>query len=1360
MDQTSPRTLTIFAEALECASEAQQAAFLARACAGDSELRACVEGLLRAHNRAGKFLDGTPSVRSDGDGVEEPTAVERPGVVIGPYKLLEQIGEGGFGIVFMAEQVRPMRRRVALKIVKPGMDTRQVIARFEAERQALALMDHPNISRVLDGGATDSGRPYFVMELVRGVPITDYCDQHHLSVCDRLELFIAICHAVHHAHQKGIIHRDIKPSNVLITLHDGTPVPKVIDFGVAKALSGQLTDKTLFTGFAQMIGTPLYMSPEQTELSGLDVDTRSDIYSLGVLLYELLTGTTPFEKERLLEASYDEMRRIIREEEPAKPSTRLSTLAEAASTIATRRHSDLSALIHLCRGELDWIAMKAMEKDRTRRYETAFALAADVRRYLKDEPVSACPPSATYRLRKLARRHKPALIAAALVATALLVGTVISTWQAIRATVAEQTAEQRLEAETKERGRAVRAERQAQRQLFESRLAEAGASRLSRQVGQRFESWRAISEAAELARQLGLGKAELCLLRNEAIACLALPDVRPIQGPWKVPPSSSPVEFDPDLKHYARTDPEGAVSVHRIDDDRELARLSGPVPKGLTFSPDGVYLAIQYPSNVVVWDWLRDVTVFKTHAPAYNIAVGFAPDHKLLAVGYFEGGGTVVIYELPNGAERKRFSLGVLPMHLAFHPSGATLAVNGRQEVQLLDVATGTLIRKLAHPVFTFHVAWHEDGTLLATTGDDHQIRVWDTAAGRIQMKGPHARPRRTAFASGADLLLSWGGDDISRLWNPWTGQQLLQIPGAASQLSRDGRRLVTQRGGQLTLWELMPASEHRTLPRRRVAELQTLWEGDISPDGRWLLQGTNQGVLVWDLLRRKELALLPVSRVTHAKFHPSGKELFTSGPTGLLRWPVEASAEILRLGPPTELPINGYCFLERIGLDRDARTLAVADLYAGCHILDLHDPTLRERLVHHHRAVWAAMSPDGRCVVSSTQDGSGIKVWEAATGREVRDLAPNSGPAAVTLSRDGRWLATATSTEYAIWAVDSWKQVLRIPREQSFDVGSAAFSHDGNLLAVTLAPSTVDVIDRKTGRQLARLQSLENSWLSLVGFSPDGSQLVASGIWETCVWDLRRIGEKLREVRLDWDLPPFGPAPPEPDPVRVEDASGYDFGTDVNAYVQRAESLARQAQWGPAAADMAKAADFSPFSQKFWCDLTVLRLAAEDLEGYQWACRDILARFDPKNPNVAEQTAKTCLLAPDAVSDYEPVIRLARYAVTATEAHQDYKWFALTRGMADYRIGEIAGAIEWINKSLSPGAEIPIRDGIAQAFLAMAYHRLGQADNARQALEKAETMEQKLPKLEAGDQSWPDVLRLHIVRREAEEILKNSSDP
>jgi serine/threonine protein kinase/tetratricopeptide (TPR) repeat protein len=450
----------IFHLARQIDSPAVREGYLHHVCGDNQALRARVQALLRVQEEDKSFLR-VPAAEVLVT-VEEPIT-ERPGTVVGPYKLLESIGEGGFGVVFLAEQQEPVRRKVALKVLKPGMDSKQVIARFEAERQALALMDHPNIARVLDGGQTSSGRPYFVMDLVKGLPITEYCDQAQLPPRERLALFVHLCQAVQHAHQKGVIHRDLKPSNVLVTVHDTTPVVKVIDFGVAKALGQELTDKTLFTGFAQMIGTPLYMSPEQAGQSGLDIDTRSDIYSLGVLLFELLTGTTPFAKDRLKELGYDELRRIIREEEPPKPSTRLSS-SDTLPAIAAARQTEPAKLTKLVRGELDWIVMKALEKDRTRRYETANGLAHDVERYLREEPVQAGPPGAGYRLRKFVRRNKGRVAAAAAMLVLLLAATAVSIWQA------GETG-QALDQVTREKAKTQGALEQVKRSLAVERVA-------------------------------------------------------------------------------------------------------------------------------------------------------------------------------------------------------------------------------------------------------------------------------------------------------------------------------------------------------------------------------------------------------------------------------------------------------------------------------------------------------------------------------------------------------------------------------------------------------------------------------------------------------------------------------------------------------------------------------------------------------------------------------------------------------------------------------------------------------------------------------------------------------------------------
>ena len=498
MNTATQREEDLFDAARKLAGSAERGAFLDRACAGDPALRARIEDLLTAATDADQFFAesgsalnlpavslqssrGTPAsagaIRASLFG-EEPV-----GTRIGRYKLLQKIGEGGWGVVYMAEQEEPVRRRVALKIIKLGMETKSVIGRFEAERQALAMMDHPNIARVFDAGATERGPPYFVMELIRGVKITEYCDQHHLDTRQRLDLFIQICHAIQHAHQKGVIHGDIKPSNIMVTLQDGVPVPKVIDFGISKATEVRLTDELLFTAYAQLIGTPAYMSPEQAEMSGLDTDTRSDIYSLGVVLYELLTGKTPFDAKALIGSGLDEMRRTLREREPPRPSIRLTALdrQELART-AESRQAEPPRLIALLHGDLDWIVMKALEKDRTRRYETANGLAMDIQRHLNNEPVAARPPSRRYRLQKLVRRNRVVFAAGGAVAAALVVGMGTSTWLFLKEREARHRAVAAEQQETRLRHDAELREKITQAALLVSQERFDGADNLLREI--------------------------------------------------------------------------------------------------------------------------------------------------------------------------------------------------------------------------------------------------------------------------------------------------------------------------------------------------------------------------------------------------------------------------------------------------------------------------------------------------------------------------------------------------------------------------------------------------------------------------------------------------------------------------------------------------------------------------------------------------------------------------------------------------------------------------------------------------------------------------------------------------------------
>jgi len=472
MNLQTQREEELFDAARALGGAAERTAYLDRACDGDPALRKRIEDLLEAAEGAEEFFSEGRSIvaetvaplrklAEEAERIAGSDLGEEPiGSKIGRYKLLEKIGEGGCGVVYMAEQEEPVRRRVALKIIKLGMETKSVIARFEAERQALAMMDHPNIARVFDAGATDRGPPYFIMELVRGVPVTKYADQNRLDVRARLDLFVQVCHAIQHAHQKGIIHGDIKPSNIMVALHDGKPVPKVIDFGISKATEARLTDKFLFTAYAQLVGTPAYMSPEQAEMGGVDIDTRSDIYSLGVLLYELLTGRTPFDAKELVASGLDELRKTLREREPARPSARLSALtAEELKRTASARQTEPARLVSMLRGDLDWIVTKALEKDRARRYETANGLAMDLQRHLDHEPVVARPPSWSYRLLKLVRRNRGVFIAGSAVAAALVAGTSTSTYLLLkerearqRAVAAEQQqARLRREAEVRER---------------------------------------------------------------------------------------------------------------------------------------------------------------------------------------------------------------------------------------------------------------------------------------------------------------------------------------------------------------------------------------------------------------------------------------------------------------------------------------------------------------------------------------------------------------------------------------------------------------------------------------------------------------------------------------------------------------------------------------------------------------------------------------------------------------------------------------------------------------------------------------------------------------------------------------------
>jgi serine/threonine protein kinase/WD40 repeat protein len=1241
----------IFMVALQRDASADRHAYVAEACHGDEQLRQGVEALLAAHERAGSFL-AVPALDAAAPVDGQPIR-EGPGAVIGPYKLLEEIGEGGFGVVFMAEQQRPVRRKAALKVIKPGMDSRQVIARFEAERQALALMDHPNIARVFDAGETTSGRPYFVMELVRGVPITDFCDANPLSVRQRLELFISVCQAVQHAHHKGIIHRDLKPTNVLVTLHDGTPVVKIIDFGINKALGQQLTETTLFTNFAQLLGTPIYMSPEQAEMSGLDIDTRADIYSLGVLLYELLTGTTPRDKEQLRTAAYDEIRRIIREEEADKPSTRISTLGQAALKVSANRQTDPRQLSQLFRGELDWIVMKALEKDRNRRYDTASALAADVQRYLDDEQVQACPPSAGYRLRKFFRRHKGPLLAASIVMLALMGGIIGTTLGMIRATGAEAEAVKEAEQKETALSAARQSEQDAKEQLFLSLLNQARSGRFSRQMGQRLDSLAALEKAGHIRPD--------DRLRDEAIAAMALPDIHRGPSLHAFPAGTKALAFDGLYQSYARINEEGIISIRSIPDNAEIRCIpakSSSRARSIRLSPNGQFLAV-FDDNSAVQLWrVADGKPLLREVPRPCSEVAFSCDSRQLAIAQDDW---ILFFDLTSGQETHRWRLPAKAYALVFHPKNGRLAVSYSDSTvaSIYDSAQGRHVADLPiGPMNHAVIAWERDGDRLAVAGSDPRIQVWDVATQRklAILEGHADRITTLSFHPDGGLLASGSWDGVLRLWDPATGRQLMQLPLSATslQFSSTGQWLgcLWQGDEQLQLLEVTPSREYRTIVSGLGAGRGRYMNGDISPDGRLLaLSMAEAGDRLWELSSGRELAVLP-SGSNCVLFHPEGRELLTCGSGGLDRWSIEeskATANELFLGPPHKIalpfvPISA-------ARSPNSRTLATVSEASGAGLLmDLGTATVQGQLFAHPKASEVALSQDGRWLASSGWHSDRVRLWNAKTGTMVHEWVLGT-MTRVFFTPDSRALIICRGDAFTFWDVETLQPIRRLARDVALYPGHAAFSLDGALMALEMAPGVMHLMEVATGRTIAKLEDPHGDRAGWMGFTPDGTQLVVAASFAKAIhiWDLRAIRERLKVMGLDWDWPEFPPA-------------------DHQAL----------------ATDVAK---------------------VNVLPGDQ-------AELDRNNARTCNNQAWVYLTAPAGLRDVNAALLLAEDAVRLEPENANYR---NTLGVAYYRAGRYREAVELLRANLDKQDDKGLAFDLY--FMAMSHHHLGETDRARDYL-------------------------------------------
>jgi eukaryotic-like serine/threonine-protein kinase len=1086
--------------------------FLNVNCADDPGLRRRLEDLLAAHHAPDSFMT---ELSGPGRTVLIPAIEifdETVGQSIGRYKLLEKLGEGGCGVVYVAEQSAPMRRRVALKVIKLGMDTRQVIARFEAERQALAMMDHPNIAKVLDGGATELGRPYFVMELVRGIPITSYCDQNHLATRERLDLFQRVCHAIQHAHQKGIIHRDLKPSNILVTLHDGIPVPKVIDFGIAKATEGRLTDSTVYTALHQLIGTPAYMSPEQAEMSGLDVDTRSDIYSLGVLLYELLIGRPPFDPAQLVASGVDAMRKTIREREPLRPSTRLASFkADDLTSAAKRRRIDPPRLVHLIKGDLDWIVMKCLEKDRTRRYETANGLAMDVERHLKDEPVLARPPSKTYRFIKTVRRHSGAFTAASFILAALVIGIVYSVSQTIRARRAEDHA--RTETE-----HARIAENLA---VVKSALANT----------ERLRAETSLYAADMNVVQQALSESNLRRARERLRAYLPTPGSPDLRG-WEwwhfsrmaqgdevfslQTPGNSVISIlpSPTLNHLILGWEDGKVELWdalNARPSRLLAQLPGGL-RSLLLDSRGEFLALHgHDGTVQIWDY-RDpskLTLVQSWKSSGALRA-FFPARKLIATVAEEGGrwelpgsdyGLISMWNyetgekittLPRSGEAALFSSDGQTLFTGSWHGSATLWNTADWSIRKTIPQVGRVINMALSPDDrSVLISSFEKAGLYDIAGQKPPWILGDSSSRLWTMRSAFS-PDRNHFA------LAYGDGTIG-LWDFSNHREVARFKGHESDVlalafSKDGQWLVSAD----------PSTDTMRIFKAAPPQTRELTIGMFSPtvfsrDSRFLAVGDKSGetfaCAIWDLAANQKRTL--PAEPNPLAFTPDGLLVTATVPaflpigsgriSGLKHWDIHSGSL------KATIPFLETNFLvSAVALSPDCRTLAAGDLLGNVLLWDATSGVRNGTLASSSGRVWnLTFSPDGKKLAVGIIGN--VSVWNLQTKERIFTKPALGSPLAFSL--DAETLAISTEEEILLCRIATGAvETLTGHRERVYWL---AFSPDGRTLAS--AAEDLKLWNLPAGREVASFRNLD--FFMYANFSPDGKYLVGGTVGKAQIW-------------------------------------------------------------------------------------------------------------------------------------------------------------------------------------------------------------------------------------------------------------------
>ena len=1298
---------SIFCAAIEIESSHDRDAYIEAACAGNTKLKNQLDRLLRAHFRSSILDLSSHDLNSD---LDEPL-VEKPGDTIGPYKLLELIGEGGMGLVYMAEQQTPVNRIVALKIIKPGMDTRQVMARFEAERQALALMDHGNIARVFDANTTESGHPYFVMELVKGKPIIEYCDSNNLNLSERLQLFISVCHAIQHAHQKGIIHRDIKPANVLVALYDGQPVPKVIDFGIAKAIQQKLTDKTMYTSIGQILGTLEYMSPEQAEVNQRDIDTRSDVYSLGVLLYELLTGSTPITREQLRDVGFEAALRAVRETEPAKPSNRVSESRTTGHTTLSIRDVEPAHLSRLTRGDLDWIAMKALEKSRDQRYQSAGDLARDIERYLANEPVEAGPHSFVYSCLKFYRRHRKTVLATATLLGILTVCVVVSTWQWIRAYRADVRGHaDRLRAEIAEQ-KSINYE-QTQRLFYFNRIVLADRELQSNNIA------RCKELLADCPEQLR-GWEWSYLNRISGQEAVLLAHQNPVNA----------VVLSPDGKLLASGASDGkndhVIHIYELESNKRIHRLSGhtmPI-QDLVFSPDSRRVVStaswgmeQDTGEVKVWDVQSGQHIGDFRNVNHSVgALAVSPDGKHVAIANgFYSAPAITIWKLEN-QDQVHVLRGTGPfIDLAYSPDGRNLAAGGMSvhsltadapgEFRIWDMTTTTqlLEKKTLSPVIA--LAYSRDGKSIATGGGDPTIRIWDVTTGEESSYFPGGAQEIRCLDYITDDILVSSGVDCSitlRTISEGTSVTLRGHSDAVVSLavSKNGPTFASASDdGTVRIWDARDEEPITFLGHRNAVTAVT-----FSSDGT-LLASKSDALRIWNS------SGLAIYTSESGKFHGGVHDLAFSS--------------------------DG----KRIAIPSKKGTILMLDATTGRKLFETDE--------RHAGIVTAvAFSPDGIYLASMStgkklgQSGE-IRTWMADTGKPIlrfdghRTLSYKIG--CLKYTQDGTRLVTACSENVVrVWSAKTGQQT-RVLEGHSLPVLSVAVSPDNERIATCSDDNDVRLWSLRTGKTSRIFRGHTHDVINVV-FSPDGRRLV-SGANDRLVkvWDVES-GDEIISLRGN-TAKALGLAF-SPDGQRI--ASGGQDGViriwNANRHTSNERSRLRAARL------------VNRLAQNLVRDDVLSAINSDkrlDVKTRQHAQQ--FATLYHENGNQHFEASLRIVTRKDAsAADYENALRLARSAARLVPDNISHSNMV---GMALYRTGDHEAAVERLTGAdrsyvAEGGAGVPWN----LAYLAMAHFRLGDTEKAHETLLRLNRV------MTSKSENAPDWTRVKLYRdmfEEAKELL------